>query len=118
NLDGAILRSDSVCLRMLDTHQQIDAEVPGSAGPCTSLRRQWYCDAMSTEYNQATGRSLEEDLLYMTVAPADDDGLRSRALTDYFDLYRSQSVRLKRAMYDAVKNAFGEDAFVASYIDQ
>lgn len=112
--DGAILRSDNICLGMLHMPRLINAETQESTELRTCSPKQWYCAAMSDRYKQTTERSLEEDLLYMTVAPTDNDGRRSRALTDYFDLHRSRVVELERAMYEAVKNAFGESAFVAT----
>lgn len=93
--DGAILNSASIYLRLPDS---ADA---------------WYNENMSAEYQHRTGRKLEEDLLYMKVSPAGEDVRRSKVLTDYFDLHRSQAVRLEHAFYEAVKNFFGSDAFVA-----
>lgn len=104
-------RLDGVILDNVGVYPCLPSVAMGRHG----WHEQWFCEGMRSRYLEVTGRSLEEDLLYMKIAPVGEDGRRTRALVDYFDLYRTQIVELEKAFYQTVKDLCGSDTFVGTH---
>lgn len=75
----------------------------------------WYSDSFEAAYLQKTGRSLLADLFLMGAPQKGNEALRQNVINDYNDLVRHRNVEIETDFYNATKEIFGNDAFVATH---
>lgn len=75
----------------------------------------WYSDSFETAYNDKTGRSLLADLFLMGTPQKGNEARRRAIIDDYNDMVRHRNVEIETDFYNATKETFGNDAFVATH---
>lgn len=75
----------------------------------------WYSESMASAYYKKYGRKLIADMFLMGTAQKGKTSERKKIINDYNDLIRQRNVEIETDFYNATKDYYGSNAFVATH---